>query len=421
LAVADLNHDGWLGQLDIVAFMNGERPDEQDPVEDIVPEHQDWHDASSWMDGSVPDEQTDVVLTSLVQIGDADAVARDVTVTEGAGLRLAGGNLAARTVTVHEGATLILDDESSVLSVETLVLQPGAVLEWNGGVIEIAGGSYIQSDVDLIVGDRAMASTLRLLDEATALIARDTFIGMDPGDVGFIEVIGSMFETGRTLYAGFAGKGWLEVSDGGLALGEDAYVGFLPDGIGTMVISGAGSQVALAGRLKIGDAGYGELQLFSGGVVSADEILIGDGGHVIGAGTLEGPVVNQGRVLPAGTLQIVGSYEQDTGGELAVELRSDGHDRLLITGSASLAGTLRVELAPDFEAAAGASYDLVRADSQWGRFESVKLPELGGSMYFAVEDIPDGVRVVAMKNVDPTARLDAPREENLDTPKQSTD
>ena len=47
---------------------------------------------------------------------------------------------------------LALDGESSVLSVETLVLQPGALLEWNGGAANLYG--YAESEnIGQSIGD----------------------------------------------------------------------------------------------------------------------------------------------------------------------------------------------------------------------------------------------------------------------------
>ena len=42
LGVADLNRDGWIDQTDVIAFINGARPDQPAPFEltPVAPEHQ---------------------------------------------------------------------------------------------------------------------------------------------------------------------------------------------------------------------------------------------------------------------------------------------------------------------------------------------------------------------------------------------
>jgi hypothetical protein len=76
------------------------------------------------------------------------------------------------------------------------------------------------------------------------------------------------------------------------------------------------------------------------------------GGDLTGEGTITGNILNAGGNtkpgLSVGTLNIVGNYTQSAAGALTVELGGDPNcsafDQLLITGTASLNGTLNIEL-----------------------------------------------------------------------------
>ena len=117
----------------------------------------------------------------------------------------------------------------------------------------------------------------------------------------------------------------------------------------------AGSEVAI-------DSG-GELESAAGSF-SAARVTVGDGrlriapnatlaaavdnrgGTVEGAGTVKGTLRNGGEVSPTGDLTVDGAYEQTQSGTLRIDA---GSDRLRVTGAATLAGTLVVELPPGFD------------------------------------------------------------------------
>ena len=79
-------------------------------------------------------------------------------------------------------------------------------------------------------------STLELINGASALITQDTFIGMDLGDQGRIEVANSTF-TSHGLTVGFQGNGALEISQGGQVNCTDASLGLLDGSYGEIDLS----------------------------------------------------------------------------------------------------------------------------------------------------------------------------------------
>jgi hypothetical protein len=70
-----------------------------------------------------------------------------------------------------------------------------------------------------------------------------------------------------------------------------------------------------------------------------------------------------------------------------VTLGSEGTGRLnLVTSNArvTLAGTLRVQLAPGFVPAVGQTFDLITAANRTGEFQTLMLPELGPGKRWAI-------------------------------------
>jgi hypothetical protein len=100
------------------------------------------------------------------------------------------------------------------------------------------------------------------------------------------------------------------------------------DNAGGMVVATSGGTVALQNAT------------ISGGVVRAD------GGTIAGNGTIGGTNLQAGgRVAPGlsvGTLTVQGNYVETADNLLDIEIGPAGNDRLVVTGSASLAGSLGV-------------------------------------------------------------------------------
>jgi hypothetical protein len=112
LAAADLNRDGWLDGLDLVAFASGSRAA---AGEDIVATAStgSWFDPETWSTGAVPSAATDVVIAGMVTIDRRGAVARNVLVRAGAVLRLANGTLDRAALEIEEGAAVVVEDSDS--------------------------------------------------------------------------------------------------------------------------------------------------------------------------------------------------------------------------------------------------------------------------------------------------------------------
>ncbi|MEN9676398.1 MAG: hypothetical protein RIS76_2294 [Verrucomicrobiota bacterium] len=94
------------------------------------------------------------------------------------------------------------------------------------------------------------------------------------------------------------------------------------------------------------------------------------------------------------TIRATGGFEQTATGELAVTLASNDSSRLTLNDTtASLAGTLRVELAEGFSPGAGQTFTVVSCNSRTGEFDNVILPDLGADRRLEVVYRPSSVVV----------------------------
>jgi hypothetical protein len=102
------------------------------------------------------------------------------------------------------------------------------------------------------------------------------------------------------------------------------------------------------------------------------------GGVLTGVGTVFGGVVNAGDVRPglgAGTLRVLGDYEQLAAGGLEIEIGGRGaeaRDLLDVSGDARFAGTLRVVTLGEFLPEPADEFEIVRHASVGGGFDPVK-------------------------------------------------
>jgi subtilase-type serine protease len=103
------------------------------------------------------------------------------------------------------------------------------------------------------------------------------------------------------------------------------------------------------------------------------------GGTLSGSGviaTISGVNIGNGRVTPGnsiGALKIVGNYTETAGSSVQMEIDGSTSDELLVTGTATLNGTMQVVLLPGGAVPAdGASFTLLRAGAIAGNWNAVQ-------------------------------------------------
>jgi autotransporter-associated beta strand protein len=150
----------------------------------------------------------------------------------------------------------------------------------------------------------------------------------------------------------------------------------LKSGPGTLVLSGnntyTGTTFVTGGRLLInGSQGGGGAHVVSPGATLG------------GNGTIEGTVQVDGRLAPGnspGILTIDGDYIQSSSGTLEIEVGGlvpgAGHDQVVVSGNASLAGQLDVPIFGNFVPLENQEITFLTANTIEGQFTSITSPNL---------------------------------------------
>ncbi|MCG8407599.1 MAG: hypothetical protein MI923_20575 [Phycisphaerales bacterium] len=117
------------------------------------------------------------------------------------------------------------------------------------------------------------------------------------------------------------------------------------------------------------------------GTLSATGIVDIQGGVLTGDGTVEDDVTNAGSVQPgasAGVFTIDAGYTQDAAGDLSIEIGGltpgTEHDRLDVTGTANLGGTLTIEFINGFSPMVGDSFQIMTYGAHVGQFDMFDAP-----------------------------------------------
>lgn len=321
------------------------------------------------------------------------------------------------------GSEMVLDAGASV---------SGGDVTLDGDLRVLAGaGSIDPAAVTLSGGDLVTSKNLTL-----ARLTTDGTVGSGKRGAGTVAAGGPTdldnveFQGGATTLTdpSLTITGPLQVSGGTLVLSGAAatwtagVMTLLNDGFlvnaGGLTVSGAAPQLAHGGgtaelhnqgTLVRSDAGTwtvgppvrtsGTFTL-TGGTVALDNGLTVDGGTLRGTGTLSGTVTQSGGTVAPGTstgvLTVTGDFTQTAG---ALQTEIDGpfpdHDRLVVSGTATLGGTVAVVNGHD--PAIGAAFDVVTAATVTGAFASLTGGQLAGKHYEAT--YPAGVvRLVVVKD-----------------------
>ncbi len=261
-----------------------------------------------------------------------------------------------------------------------------------------SGGTHDIADI-LVLGNQTSGSgTYRLSDDVApaTLTTRETVVGAF-GTGAFTQTGGS--HTTDTLVLGYnvGGNGTYDLSGGSL---ESDFQRIGLEGTGTFIQTGGTNTVTT--MLVIGQeaSASGRYEMLGGTLTAANinnnangTFIAGAGttttvtnaftnyGLVSGEGSIIGSLVNAGTLSPGnspGTLIVQGDYTQDAGSTLFIELGGEAqgvtYDLLSITGNASLAGTLEVDLYGGYTPDVGDSFDILVTSWLTGEFDDLIGP-----------------------------------------------
>jgi len=184
-------------------------------------------------------------------------------------------------------------------------------------------------------------------------------------------------------------------------------------GTGTTSVSvsctNSGSVQANSGTLSFGGSFVqtGGQTLLSGGNLTVQTTAQLRGGTLSGSGTITGSVSNNATVSPGaspGLLTIVGNYSEGPNAHLAIVLGGttpgSGYDRLSVSGSAALVGTLDLSYWNGFTPSAGNIFTVLVASARSGAFSALTGPTNNLATIYTPTSV-----LVEPGNVPPAAHL----------------
>jgi T5SS/PEP-CTERM-associated repeat protein/autotransporter-associated beta strand protein len=161
----------------------------------------------------------------------------------------------------------------------------------NGGTARVITRN---NSADWVVGGDAFGGNVSV-ESNGFLQAYLGIFGNSAGSMGSLKVsgAGSQFVTTGNLYVGYEGSGSLTIESGGKVNDSLAYLGTSAGTIGTATVSGVGSAWEMSGGLNIGFSGNGSLTVSAGATVNGGAatnlgIFAGSSGALTLAGTETG-------------------------------------------------------------------------------------------------------------------------------------
>jgi hypothetical protein len=338
-----------------------------------------------------------VQSTGLVNLSGGGSLSGTLGMASGATLNLLGGSftLSAGTSFTDIGLLQVSGGTLSIpntMSIPTLELDSGTLtgagaltitnaFTWTGGTQSGTGSTTLASAATLTLS----GTGTRTLDQRTMNLAGTT-----------------NWTDGGTLSLA-SGAALVNQSTGSFTNQDDSNKSITGSGsftnAGTLNQAGAGTWSVAAGisfstggtvNVQGGTLNVAETYTqTSGGVTnvasgsaltSAGGVSIQSGSTLAGSGTINGAVTNAGQLAvgtpgSAGRLTINGTYLQTSTGTLTIKVggpgAGTGYDQLVVTGAATLGGTLTVTLTGGFMPTSGNTFTVLTYASRTGTFGTV--------------------------------------------------
>ncbi|MCH8148575.1 MAG: hypothetical protein IH987_11360 [Planctomycetes bacterium] len=254
-----------------------------------------------------------------------------------------------------------------------------SVMTIRGGTLNVANSLTIGGGGDASLQIEATG----IVDVGAQIVVADS--SQSSSD---LDVAGASVTVDGDLVVGRRGSGAMTVHSGGTVSSDAGIIGELAGASGSVSITGLGSQLTTTGLLTVGGDGTGYLTVSDSAQVFASPMTIGASGIVAGNGMLQANVNNSGHVTPGlaiGTLTINGDYDQSSAGSLTIEIVGSVElDRLAVTGSATLDGTLNVFLSQGYQLNEGDCFEIMTYSSAVGQFATVNRPVIAGGLAFGI-------------------------------------
>ncbi len=221
-----------------------------------------WFDANNWSGNALPTNSDTVQIDANVVVCESCGTAQANIV-----------NIGNATT-----GTLLLSGTMNV----ALGINVGNLLS-STGTFTISGANAYLNVPRMTVGNSG-TGTLILENGATIYSTTWAIIGSLAGGVGnaIVTGVGSSWTSSSNFQIGNHGTGTLTVSDGGSIGSASNYyivIGTSTDGTGSVSVTGTGSSIESGAQVYIGSAGRGTLNISNGGSVSSADncsIIIGN-------------------------------------------------------------------------------------------------------------------------------------------------
>ncbi len=238
----------------------------------------------------------------------------------------------------------------------------GSLAIQNGGVVSAATARLYPGAYLGLGADASLNAPLTVTGGNIAVSADITFSNSFTVEAGGLNVFSG---THRAIFSGQI------LGTGGLT---KQSAGFTSPQPGTLTLTGAssytGETIVNAGKLVI-----------EGSITS--DVTVNSGGALGGNGAVGSVTVNPGGVVEPGDspgqLTVNGNYTQKSGGILNIELGGNtpgagGYDQLVVTGTATLNGTLNLKLVKGFLPAPGDTFSILTSSAETGNFTTINSP-----------------------------------------------
>ncbi len=287
--------------------------------------------------------------------GNSSAATTTINTTNGGDL-LFGGASAAGSAVLNATDSTIRFDSGATAENATITLNGTSVLRLFGGgarlgaasitansgtMVEISGYSFGgTASLDIRSG-----ATLEILNSVNPTLAFGSLVANGMVNIGSINLtVGSLSGAG-TIDTASAGGPTITVGGGNASSAFSGTItgttlGLVKDGTGTFTFGGT---MATSGLTQVN---AGTLQV-DGSIGGTGGVSVASGGTLAGAGTVSGfTVASGGFVAPGsggiGTLTVTGNATLSAGSTTVIEVSAASADKLAISGTASLAGGLRL-------------------------------------------------------------------------------
>jgi T5SS/PEP-CTERM-associated repeat protein/autotransporter-associated beta strand protein len=264
------------------------------------------------------------------------------------------------------------------------------------GTLNVINGGAVNVDSDVIVGDGGGTGTMHINSGGT-LSNFNGFVGDTGTGTATVDGVGSTWTNAGNFKVGEGGgsNGTLHITNGGtVSTSGNTIIGDV--GTGTVTVDGAGSKFKSSSFVRVSDGGTGTLTVTNGGQVLSPSVEVNQGGLLTGTGFIKGNeagdpslVTNSGVVSPGdgatlGTLHLIGSYVQTSGGTFSITIGSLAfYDALEMSGTAMLDGTLSVALANGYTINPGDVFTILSSTGLGGtNFTTINLPSIGNGLFF---------------------------------------